>query len=413
MRKLFEMAIIVAVVAVLLASGIRFVLLSNGATESSFVFSVAGDYGAWNGFMESLNQLKQTRSDFAIALGDLSYGGIAKPGLGTEEGWCKEFHDAFQNLVIVAGNHDTGDTLPGEGDINQFAQYCPAPPQFAVNGDYGKQYYFDYPKGNPIVRFILLSPELVFVFDGGEHYRYNVGTPRYNWTRDTIDQARAAGIPWVIVGMHKNCIGAGEHACETGPDILNLLVGKKVDLILNAHTHNYERSKQLALNADSCAAMQLHIFNGNCIVDDGASHVYKRGQGSVVVIAGTGGRDIDPFNLADPYAGSGAHDLQGIADSNGGRSQAMGGGPKHESHVESWPPRIRALGRTPFPRLCLHRPGWRGEDDERPGHRRAPRKPWHSNADLVDAVPTDRHLVRDRSPPDVADRQDDPARRPR
>jgi len=303
MRKLFEMAIIVAVVAVLLASGIRFVLLSNGATESSFVFSVAGDYGAWNGFMESLNQLKQTRSDFAIALGDLSYGGIAKPGLGTEEGWCKEFHDAFQNLVIVAGNHDTGDTLPGEGDINQFAQYCPAPPQFAVNGDYGKQYYFDYPKGNPIVRFILLSPDLVFVFDGGEHYRYNVGTPRYNWTRDTIDQARAAGIPWVIVGMHKNCIGAGEHACETGPDILNLLVGKKVDLILNAHTHNYERSKQLALNADSCAAMQLHIFNGNCIVDDGASHVYKRGEGSVVVIAGTGGRDIDPFNLDDPYAG--------------------------------------------------------------------------------------------------------------
>ena len=303
MRKLFEMAIIVAVVAVLLASGIRFVLLSNGATESSFVFSVAGDYGAWNGFMESLNQLKQTRSDFAIALGDLSYGGIAKPGLGTEEGWCKEFHDAFQNLVIVAGNHDTGDTLPGEGDINQFAQYCPAPPQFAVNGDYGKQYYFDYPKGNPIVRFILLSPDLVFVFDGGEHYRYNVGTPRYNWTRDTIDQARAAGIPWVIVGMHKNCIGAGEHACETGPDILNLLVGKKVDLILNAHTHNYERSKQLALNADSCAAMQLHIFNGNCIVDDGASHVYNRGKGSIVVIAGTGGRDIDPFNLDDPYAG--------------------------------------------------------------------------------------------------------------
>ena len=303
MRKLFEMAIIVAVVAVLLASGIRFVLLSNGATESSFVFSVAGDYGAWNGFMESLNQLKQTRSDFAIALGDLSYGGIAKPGLGTEEGWCKEFHDAFQNIVIVAGNHDTGDTLPGEGDINQFAQYCPAPPQFAVNGDYGKQYYFDYPKGNPTVRFILLSPDLVFVFDGGEHYRYNVGTPRYNWTRDTIDQARAAGIPWVIVGMHKNCIGAGEHACETGPDILNLLVGKKVDLILNAHTHNYERSKQLALNADSCAAMQLHIFNGNCIVDDGASHVYKRGEGSVVVIAGTGGRDIDPFNLDDPYAG--------------------------------------------------------------------------------------------------------------
>jgi len=135
-----------------------------------------------------------------------------------------------------------------------------------------------------------------------EHYSYDVGTPRYNWTRDAIDGARAVGIPWVIVGMHKNCIGAGEHACETGADILNLLLDRKVDLILNAHTHNYERSKQLALNAATCPGIELHIFNPNCISHDGADGQYKQGAGSVVVIAGTGGRDIDEFNVSDPYA---------------------------------------------------------------------------------------------------------------
>lgn len=303
MRKLFKITVITALAAVLLVSGIPFLALPSNAAAASFVFSAAGDYGAWSGFQESLHQLQGSGSDFALALGDLSYGGIAEPGLGTEQGWCQEFHAAFPNVQIVAGNHDTGDTLPGEGDINRFVQYCPFTLNSVVIGVYGKQYYFDYPQVNPIARFILLSPDLVFRVDGGEHYRYDVGTERYNWTRDAIDAARASKIPWVIAAMHKNCIGAGEHACETGPDILNLLLDRKVDLIINAHTHNYERSKQLALNGDTCTALALHIFNGNCIVDDGSDRLYKSGAGSVLVIAGTGGRDIDPFNVGDPYAG--------------------------------------------------------------------------------------------------------------
>ncbi len=303
LRKVLEIVLITVLAAVLLVSGIRLVAFPSDAAKSSFVVSVGGDYGAWNGFEESLNQIQGSGADFAIALGDLSYGGFAKPGFGTEEGWCREFHAAFANVEIVAGNHDTGDTLPGEGDINRFVQYCPFTLDAQVTGEYGKQYYFDYPRVNPIARFILISPDLVFVVDNGEHYRYDIGTPRYIWTQDAIDAARAAGIPWVIVGMHKNCIGAGEHACETGPDILNLLLDRKVDLILNAHTHNYERTKQLALNADTCAGMQLHVFNENCIADDGSDNLYKRGAGSVLVIAGTGGRDIASFNVDDPYAG--------------------------------------------------------------------------------------------------------------
>jgi len=302
MRKPFKIMIIAAVAALLLTSGIHLLALPTSASGANFVFSAAGDFGSWSGFAESLTLLQGSGSDFAIALGDLSYGGFAVAGLGTEQGWCQAFHAAFPNIAIVAGNHDTGDTLPGDGDINLFRQYCPFPLDSVVIGDYAKQYYFDYPQVNPMARFILLSPDLVYRVDGGEHYLYDVGTTRYNWTRDAIDAARAAGIPWVIVGMHKNCIGAGEHVCETGPDILNLLLDRKVDLILNAHTHNCERSKQLALNGDTCTALQLHIFNGNCIVDDGEDGAYKRGAGSVVVIAGTGGRDIDTFNVGDPYA---------------------------------------------------------------------------------------------------------------
>jgi hypothetical protein len=293
----------IVLAAVILAAGAWFAVAPTRAASNGFQFSAAGDFGSWTGFSTSLDLLNQSGSDFALALGDLSYGGNTGYANTTEEAWCLKFHKFFPDVAIVAGNHDTGAYPPGEGGINNYTKYCPYP--FANNppvGVYGKQYYFDYPRKDPLARFILISPDLVFVVDGGEHYSYDVGTPRYQWTRDAIESARADGIPWVIVAMHKNCIGAGEHLCETGPDILNLLLSEKVDLILNAHNHNYERSHQLALGTGTCDAIKLHVFNRDCIVHDGTDRRYQRGLGSVLVIAGTGGRALDVFNTEDPYA---------------------------------------------------------------------------------------------------------------
>ena len=295
----------IVLLAVLVSVGAWFSVAPTRADSNGFQFSVAGDFGAWAGFRDTLGTLNTSGSDFALAIGDLSYGGFTGYADNTTEaGWCAKFHRYFANVAILAGNHDTGAFPPGEGNINNFTKYCPFPTALhaPVFGDYGKQYYFDYPRTNPLARFIFLSPDLVFVVDGGEHYTYTVNSTRYMWTQAAIDQAHAAGIPWVIVSFHKSCIAAGEHACETGTDILNLLLSEKVDLILNAHTHNYERSNQLALTG-SCSGIQLHNYNPGCIVHDGADGKYQRGGGSVLVVQGTGGRELDAFNQADPYSG--------------------------------------------------------------------------------------------------------------
>ena len=47
--------------------------------------------------------------------------------------------------------------------------------------------------------------------------------------------------------MHKPCITVGQYDCDPGPDLFNMLVSKKVDLILSGHEHIYQRSHQLAL----------------------------------------------------------------------------------------------------------------------------------------------------------------------
>ncbi len=296
-----RLVIAVIVLALLLAAGAAIYWVATAQFGPKFVFSVAGDFGSWNGFTEGLRQLNKTGSDFAFALGDLSYGGK------TEQAWCAKFRETFVNVGVLAGNHDTGAPpyLPDgtwEGNINNYTESCPFPLNAPLTGDYGKQYYFDYPSMNPIARFVLISPDLVFAVDNGEHYNYSVGSPRYTWTAKAIDGARSAGVPWVIVGMHKNCIAAGEHECEIGPDLLNLLIEKKVDLILQAHTHNYERSKQLVLNSGSCPAINEHVYIPACVAHDGADGQYRKGDGAVLVISGTGGRDLDSFNSSNPLA---------------------------------------------------------------------------------------------------------------
>jgi hypothetical protein len=286
---------VIAVLAVLALSVSGPLSVGSVQAASSFVFSSAGDFGIWTGFEETLRQLGRTHSDFAIALGDLSY-------VGNESAWCDQFRRSFPSVMIVAGNHELG--LRGEigGDINEFIRHCPWPLEdVEFVGVYGKQFYFDYPQPNPLARFILISPGLEFVVDGGEYYYYREGDARYNWTRDAIDGARAAGIPWLFLGSHKNCLGAGEHHCEIGTDIFNLALERKVDIYLQAHNHYYDRSKQLALG-EGCPGIVAHAYDEKCVSNPGSDGEYTKGEGTVVVTAGMGGRDIIEFNMSDPLA---------------------------------------------------------------------------------------------------------------
>jgi hypothetical protein len=169
-------------------------------------------------------------------------------------------------------------------------------------GSYGREYYFDYPRTNPTARFIMVSPDLTFA--NGGPYDYHLGTIHYKWVANTIGDARGKGIPWIIVGMHKVCISMGIMDCEIGNDLMNLLVSKKVDLVLQGHEHNYQRSKQLALNPTTCKALQAEIYNSNCVVNNESTNTYTKGAGTLFVIVGTAGRDLHTINTSDgdaPY----------------------------------------------------------------------------------------------------------------
>jgi hypothetical protein len=268
------------------------------AVPPSFTFSFAAAFTAYTGLSVTLGELATTNSSFALALGDLGYGMV------NETEWCSRVHEKYTDLEILAGRSDVGAPPPLPVNINNLINACPFTLGVPAIGTYGKEYYFDYPLDHPLARFIMISPDLRYYVDpGAPLYNYSANTTHYNWTAKAIDDGRALGIPWVIVGTAKDCISAGEHPCEIGTDLFNMLLQKKVDLIIQGSTHNYERSKQLAIGSQACTGIQLAAYNAACVAADGANGTYKQGDGSVVVISGTGGRDNLPFNVSDPYAG--------------------------------------------------------------------------------------------------------------
>jgi hypothetical protein len=305
---------------------------------TSFTFGATGDHANDSTTTPVIRKIgaQASRPNFFLSLGDLSYGNL------TEANWCKYIKDNINvGAGLTAGNtfgenypfqltmggHENGIDNTGDGIIDNFAQcfpdkmnstisphggsltvsgmqplgtqipsIFPGQPNHTTN-NYAKEYYFDYPVGAPIARFIVASPKQNIKYGG--YYAYAKGDAHYNWVAGAIDDARAKGIRWVIAANHENYISMGSKSDEVGTDYFNLLVSKKVDLILQGHDHNYQRSRQLA-HGTSCTAITTSSANSSCIV--GASSPYEKDKGSVLVINGSGGHGHYAINGSDSQA---------------------------------------------------------------------------------------------------------------
>jgi predicted phosphodiesterase len=259
---------ILAVVAVIIAA------LWYVCATKKVVLTAAGDYGGNENTRSVFQKINEINPDLHILLGDLSYDEI-KP----ETSWCDFVKKNIESpLVLVTGNHE-GDGR--NGHIDNFRTCLPNPLSNLV-GDYGKEFYFDMPMKDPLVRVIMISPAISF--DHG-HYSYAATTTHFAWLKNAVEDARAKEIPWLIVGMHKVCIANGEKNCEIGEYLTNYLMSEKVDIILQGHAHDYQRTKQLRCVFEN-------KFADDCVAEQKAPNVYKKGNGSVIVIAGTGGVEL-------------------------------------------------------------------------------------------------------------------------
>lgn len=251
------------------------------ASSRNFKFTAGGDHGARADTEANFSAIADANPAFHLALGDLSYSET-----DTESQWCDlvKSHLGDTPVQLVVGNHE--DDFNVDGYIGNFAQCLPD--RMGSTGTYGAEYYFDV---NGLARIIMIGADNRV---DGEFYDYDKGSKHYNWLASVIDDARANGIKWIIVGMHKVCLSAGAKSCEVGIDVIDLLVEKKVDLIFHGHEHNYQRSKQVA-------CVEMLRYESRCVVDDGADNHYGAGQGTVWVVSGLmGGGNYYTIDVRDP-----------------------------------------------------------------------------------------------------------------
>lgn len=232
-------------------------------------FTAAGDFGLGTTGKSVLKAMGSSKPDFTHLLGDLAY---VETTAGANS-FCTNANAALPGMSneVLMGNHD----------VAQASTYISClPDKLGVTGPkYGWQYVIDQ---GP-VRVIATAAGLD---QSGVVKTYNVGTPEYNWVSQQIDAAKAAG-DWVVVSMHKPCISVGAHQCTTTSpnyaprDLTNLLLAKKVDVVIAAHDHNYSRTHQItgSVTSNTSAALTRVDTDGSFVA----------GKGTVFLVLGNGG----------------------------------------------------------------------------------------------------------------------------
>ena len=134
----------------------------QAAAASSVHFTAAGDYGMLTNATAVMNTIGSIDHDMHISVGDLSYGAT-----GEEQAWCDFVTSrvgAGFPFELLSGNHESGGL---NGRINDFAACLPNQIP-GVIGTY-RQYSTSTPAVDPLVRFILISPDLNSLAGSGNY----------------------------------------------------------------------------------------------------------------------------------------------------------------------------------------------------------------------------------------------------
>lgn len=221
---------------------------------ADFNFGTVGDWGCNSNTKSTVNNLKAKSPERVLALGDYSYQPTAKC-------WLDTIKDIKTKTRINIGNH--------EYDGNGPSQYLNA---FGLNSQY---YSFNYAN----THVLTMATELSF----------KKGSSQYNFVDNDLKTAAAdPNIKWIIVNYHKlmytspnTCSSSSCKGSSTLRDTYHPLFDKYgVDLVLQAHVHNYQRTFPLKYNTNS---------HSNPTKTSTGTSTYTDPQGEIFATVGTGG----------------------------------------------------------------------------------------------------------------------------
>jgi hypothetical protein len=261
---------------------------------------VLGDAGTANSNQRAVrnayyNYIGANHTDMMLFLGDNAY----------ESGTDNEYQFAmFENMYesklknTVAwsclGNHD-GYSTNSASQTGPYYDIFTFPTNGEAGGEpSGTEAYYSFDYGN--IHFIVL-----------ESYQTSrsVGSPMYNWCLNDIQNTMQE---WIVVLFHHPPYTKGSHNSDTETELvqmrqnfLPMLESNGVDLVLNGHSHSYERTYFLNGHYGTSGTYNsvTHTVgdngDGNGRVDGAGAYEKtstgpEAGEGAVYVVTGSAGK---------------------------------------------------------------------------------------------------------------------------
>lgn len=223
--------------------------------HADFNFDGVGDWGCNSNTKNTVTNIQGKKPERVLGLGDYSY-------TSTATCWLNTINPIKSITRINIGNH--------ENDANEGnSQYMNA---FGLS----KQYYsFDYVNAHVLT----MASELSF----------SKGSAQYNFVENDLKTAAAnPNIKWIIVNYHRvmytspnTCSASTCEGSSSLRDAYHPLFDKyRVDLVLQGHVHNYQRTYPLKYDTVSPSSPTRTSTSTSSYTDP---------EGQIFVTVGTGG----------------------------------------------------------------------------------------------------------------------------
>lgn len=229
---------------------------------------------------ETVNNVQKQNPDLLLALGDYSYA-------NTSACWFDLIRPIGSITRVGFGNHD----VENSGLVNSYLN----------NFGLSRQYY-SYKIGN--VHILTISTEEIFT----------KGLQQYNFVLGDLEGANSdPKIKWIIVNMHVPLYASpntcGDSGCDGDKNLREtyhpIFDKYGVDLVLEGHVHNYQRSYPIAYNSQNPS---------NPTVTSCSKDSYSNPDGEVFAIVGTGGENFHGLSDKSYYMASQQDSKFGILD---------------------------------------------------------------------------------------------------
>jgi len=268
---------------------------SNTSTLPGFNFAAAGDWGCTSHTIDTVNNIVDKNPELILGLGDYEYYG------DDADCWLEIVEPIDEKMKIAIGNHE----VEGESKLTQYMEH------FGLTDQY---YSFDYQN----VHFTVMSD---YVSD-------EIGSEQYTFVQNDLAKAAAdPNIDWIAIVHHDQEYASTvnnllSRANEWKEAYHPLFEQYNVDLVLQGHQHNYQRTYPIKYDSDTPISP---------IITDRNRNTYTNPEGQIFLTIGTAGASLHSLNgNKAPYLITAQDEVYGflnvdvIMDNNGGTTVLVG-----------------------------------------------------------------------------------------